>query len=190
MEKTEDWVELTLEGFTKGTTLKEAYVVVLREKESQHVMPLLLGGDEYAHITNALEQDDRWGFRLFRRLANRAGLQLMGVHLRYNSRGEMHAHVLIRLGDTTDAMRVSLGEGLLLSIDEKLPIWALRSQLELARRQQSKEGEVSFPIDAMPTELLKEALEKAVKNDEFELAAALQEVIDRRNEKRKNQEFL
>ena len=54
----ENYTELLIEGLTRGKELQEAYILVLRDRNGENFMPILLSAHEYEMIASALNQQD------------------------------------------------------------------------------------------------------------------------------------
>ena len=171
----DELIELVPEGLTRGVSLREAYLVMLREKNGVRTIPTLVSRQEYALVLDALERREYPATRLATRLLWRLGGRVDGVHIHYSRTRQISALLLLKQGEEHITLNISVGEGIAFALENKCPILTLRSQFEQQSSLQSAEGQVSLPINAMPDNLLREAMEAAVANDEFELAAALRD---------------
>ncbi len=86
---------------------------------------------------------------------------------------------------TGKSTRIRISDAVLLSIISSIPLYI---EEELMKRQNAPcdnlNGGVSIPINAMNTEILKVALEKAVEDENYELASHLRDEINlRKNQK-------
>lgn len=171
----DELIELVPEGLTRGVSLREAYLVMLREKNGKRSIPTLVSRQEYALVLDALERREFPATRLATRLIWRLGGRVDGVHIHYSRTQQISALLLLKQGNEHITLNISVGEGIAFAIENKCPLLTLRSHFEAQNSLQSADGQVSLPINAMPDNLLLEAMETAVANDEFELAAALRD---------------
>lgn len=173
----DELIELCPEGLTRGVSLREAYLVMLREKNGTRSIPTLVSRQEYLLVLEALERHSFPATRLATRMLWRLGGRIEGVHIHYSRTLQISALLLLKQGEEHLTLNTSVGEGIAFALENKCPILTLRSQFEQQSSLQSAEGRVSLPIHAMPDQLLHEAMDAAVANDEFELAAALRDQI-------------
>jgi hypothetical protein len=170
-------IELIPEGITQGVSLKEAFIVILREKDGKHSVPVLVSRNEYALVAQAFSSKRALSNRLPARILRKFGIRAEAVHLVYSRSMKVSALLTLQRGDEHSSLALGVGEGIAFALENHCPLYALRSQFEAQRSLQSVEGQFSLPIASMPSDLLREALRAAVARDEFELAAALRDQL-------------
>ena len=176
----EEYVELIPEGLTQGVSLQEAYFLMLREKEGKRFLPSLLGKDEYELILHAMQEKQYPTTRLMGRLAQRFSIRLESVHIFYPPHGNLSATMYFSNETRTEKVACNIAEGISAALNMQCPILMQRSMFEEQMLRQHGEGQVSMPITAMNEKLLKEALNAAVMEDNFELASVIRDELRQR----------
>ncbi len=77
----DNYIELMIEGMTRGRELQDAFILVLREKEGKRFLPILIPHNGYDMIANALKHKDFTCSKLMNKLAGRVGMTMIGVRL-------------------------------------------------------------------------------------------------------------
>lgn len=182
----EDWEEddvvyLTVEGMTRGVSLRGAYILLLRERGGRRHVPLLIdrAGAELLRRVDAGERSE--GLSLALQMTAAFGLLPVNVSI-----GWIHGHrysAVVRLGCEDLGYReveTDLADGIALAMLADCPIRMLRKVFETQLGRQRGDGMVALPISAMSRELLDEALKSAVAEENFELASLIRDEIKSR----------
>ena len=69
-----DYVELHIEGLTRGRELHNAFIMVLQEEKSGRILPVLIEQEEYHMLMAALRDHDYMPSKLMNQLAHRVGM--------------------------------------------------------------------------------------------------------------------
>ena len=176
----EEYVELVPEGLTRGVSLQEAYFLMLREKDSKRFLPSLLEKDEFDLVYRALHDKQYPATSLMGRLAHRFSIHLESVHIFYPPHGNLSATLFFNNGVVTEKIACNIAEGITAALHLQCPILMQRSMFDEQMLRQQGEGQVSMPITAMNKKLLEEALDAAVKEDNFELASVIRDELRQR----------
>lgn len=174
-------VELRIDFLTRGTQLRTACILFMREKNGERRIPFLVSEDEMVALQNAVMKQSYATTDLAARLAGAYGMETAGVVL-YIRADHTYAG-LIRMEHPELGMQClecGVGTAVCMALRTGAPIFMPQAILELRCSPPAPDGQVAFSIGAMTDELLQEALQVAVENDEFETAALLQREIDLR----------
>ncbi len=90
------------------------------------------------------------------------------------------AHLFFLQEGLLHSINVSITEGLAVAIGQHKPIYIYKKDLMFLVNINPKEGVIKFPLSSMNLQLLQEALEQAVHNEEYELADQIKKEIQRR----------
>lgn len=176
----DNYIELKIEGLTRGRELHGAYILVLREKDGERFYPVLTDVTGYKIIHDAMHFGDFAPSRLMNRLAARVGMTMLGVRLMPPHGGKTQALIDFELLNEIVSITVTAAEGIAAAMETHTGIWAQRALLDRQAAQPHPEQSVSLPITAMDNELLQEALDLAVADDNFELATVLRDELRKR----------
>ena len=154
-----DFIELQAQGITQGATLKSAYILLFKEKGGNNLVPTLINKEEKDIIVSGL----RTNFSFTSGLIS----SLCGAFF-FLQEGLLHS------------INVSITEGLAVAIGQHKPIYIYKKDLMFFVNINPKEGVIKLPLSSMNLQLLQEALEQAVHNEEYELADQIKKEIQRR----------
>ena len=90
------------------------------------------------------------------------------------------AHLFFLQEELLHSINVSITEGLAVAIGQHKPIYIYKKDLMLLINTNLQKGVIKFPLSSMNLQLLQEALEQAVHNEEYELADQIKKEIQRR----------
>ena len=177
----DDYKQMTLEGLTRGTELKDAFILLFREKDGTRVLPVLIDEDEFETILHAAKENDYTRSRLMNRLAGRLGMPMRGIRVTLPANG--HASALIdfdRNGELV-SIQTSVAEAVVSALEAKAPMWLPAEEVSRRLNSLAGDGMMRVPVTAMSNELLQAALRSAVEDDNFELATVLRDELRKRN---------
>ena len=87
----DNYTELTIEGITRGKELKDAFILILRKKDSIGAFPVLIDQKGFYDIMKALKEKDYTCSHLMHQLAGRVGMTMIGARLMQPANGETKA---------------------------------------------------------------------------------------------------
>lgn len=178
------FVDLLPLGLTRGATLRDAYILILRELSGMRCMALLITPDEYKMVSNAMQGNRSRMSKLLRDTCDTFGIRMLCVVLHNNTNnGAYRSEIILQQGSDIRTIRQNVGTGVVLAMDLKLPLQVSAQYFEAMKNQAPKQDgsvEVRIPIAAMDESLLREALQEAVKEDNFEMASTLRDELQRR----------
>lgn len=177
----DDVVYLTVEGMTRGLSLRGAYILLLRERDGKRHVPMLIERAGAELLRRVGEGEKPEALVLALRMADAFGLSPVNVSI-----GRISGHrysAVVRLGCEDLGYRevsTDLADGIALAMLADCPVRMQRRAFETQYGRQRGEGTVALPISAMSRELLDEALKSAVAEDNFELASQIRDEIKSR----------
>jgi bifunctional DNase/RNase len=162
--------------------------MILKERDGNRKIMVAIGVNEAQAIAFALKgiaTKRPITHDLFRSLANALGATMKCATIGKISDGTFYSQLLYQQGDaicqidsrTSDAVAIALRAGAPIYIDEEL--------LNRVGVHDVFNGAISVPISVADTDTLRTVLDKAVKEENYELAMKIKEEIDSRT----NEEF-
>ncbi len=176
----DNYTQLIVEGLTRGNDLHNAFILVLKQKGGDAIYPILISREDYQNIRAAFEEKDFTSTHLMNQLANRLGMRMTGIRIMQPANGQTQAVIDFELINQVVSIATPVAEAIIATLETNANIWIKTSMFERITRHKNTEGSMALPITAMNDQLLKEALEAAVKEDNFELAAVLHEELVKR----------
>lgn len=189
-----DYKKLIVRGISYSQTQSGAYALILEETETSVKLPLIIGGFEAQSISLGLEKDLEISrpltHDLFVSFIKRTSFQMTSVLIYKLIEGVFYSNIYFENKDTNEEMvldsRTSDAVAMALRFD--VPIYTTQKVLDEAGILLDLEpdtGEVSddtmMNFSKLSVEELEMLLEKAVKDENFDLALELQKEIKERN---------
>lgn len=178
----DNYIELQVEGLTRGKELQDAYILVLREKKGEQFIPILIEQAGYKMIMSALRNNDFTCSHLMVKLAARVGMVPIGVRIMQPANGQTRALIDFELVNEVVSITTPVAEAIVTAIETNSALWMQCQAFERQAKVNSSGGQnMALPITAMNDKLLNEALKAAVADDNFELAAILHQELSKRH---------
>ena len=180
----EEFVDIVPIGLTRGMTFEDAFIMILKEKEGNRCIPILIDKETFI-VLRGLFRGHKPKRNIAKQLAEVFDIEFEYVLLEQpQSGGSMISILTLCQNGITKTLETDLASGMMAALTEEVPLRLHKQVFEkLANRQTGMEGQVSFPISAMTDKLLNDALQMAVKEDNFELASILRDEISRRKDR-------
>ena len=179
----DNYIELKVEGLTRGRELHDAYILVLREKQGEQFMPILIDQAGYEMIMAALRNKDFTCSHLMVKLALRVGMVPIGIRIMQPANGQTKALIDFELVNEVVSITTPVAEATVTAIETNSALWVQRQAFERqAKINSSGEQNMALPITAMNDKLLDEALKAAVADENFELASVLHKELSKRRD--------
>ncbi len=180
-----NFVNLIPLGLTRGARLNEAYILIFREVEGMRCMAALISPEEYNEVRRMMQGAANEIARTLRNTLDTFGIKLHCVVIHNNTRNNDYCTELVLQQDSdVRTVRQSVGVGTVIAMQLHVPLQVGKPYFESMAGEGMKEDgtmEVRVPFTAMDKQLLEEAMEQAVKEDNFEMAKALRDEIARRD---------
>lgn len=175
------FIELEIAGLTQGTSLHEAYILILKEKAGKRLMPLLIEHTDFLRLKLAMTRRKFPDLDLMLQLASSYRIQLEKVILRAPKNGETPASLFFTNPlQEEQVIQTNATSGILVAMKSECPLLTYRSLFERQIGQQKSEDQIAVPITIMSKQLLNEALQAAVLEENFELASQLRDELKER----------
>ncbi len=181
----DNYIELKVEGLTRGRELKDAYILILRERESERIFPVLIDEEGFNMIMQAMRNKDYTCSHLMVKLASRVGMTPIGIRLMQPANGKTQALIDFELVNEIVSITTPIAEAVVTALETRSSLWVQRTTFERQTRMNKNGGSqnMALPITAMSDKLISDALQAAVKEDNFELATILRDELNKRKDK-------
>ena len=181
----DNYIELKVEGLTRGRELKDAYILILREREGERIFPVLIDEEGLNMIMQAMRNKDYTCSHLMVKLASRVGMTPIGIRLMQPANGKTQALIDFELVNEIVSITTPIAEAVVTALETRSSLWVQRTTFERQTRMNKNGGSqnMALPITAMSDKLISDALQAAVKEDNFELATILRDELNKRRDK-------
>lgn len=181
----DNYIELKVEGLTRGRELKDAYILILREREGERIFPVLINEEGFNMIMQAMRNKDYTCSHLMVKLASRVGMTPIGIRLMQPANGKTQALIDFELVNEIVSITTPIAEAVVTALETRSSLWVQRTTFERQTRMNKNGGSqnMALPITAMSDKLISDALQAAVKEDNFELATILRDELNKRKDK-------
>lgn len=181
----DNYIELKVEGLTRGRELKDAYILILREREGERIFPVLIDEEGFNMIMQAMRNKDYTCSHLMVKLASRVGMTPIGIRLMQPANGKTQALIDFELVNEIVSITTPIAEAVVTALETRSSLWVQRTTFERQTRMNKNGGSqnMALPITAMSDKLISDALQSAVKEDNFELATILRDELNKRKDK-------
>ena len=181
----DNYIELKVEGLTRGRELKDAYILILREREGERIFPVLIDEEGFNMIMQAMRNKDYTCSHLMVKLASRVGMTPIGIRLMQPANGKTQALIDFELVNEIVSITTPIAEAVVTALETRSSLWVQRTTFERQTRMNKNGGSqnMALPITAMSDKLISDALQAAVKEDNFELATIPRDELNKRKDK-------
>ncbi|MFA5619926.1 MAG: bifunctional nuclease domain-containing protein [Weeksellaceae bacterium] len=201
----ENLVKLNIKGISYSQTQTGAYALILEEELGERKLPIIIGSFEAQSIALALEKDIRTPrpltHDLFVAIGKAYSFTVKGVIIHKLEDGVFYSNILMEDRDNhQEEIDSRTSDAIALAIRFDAPIYALEVVMEKAGIhldvQEKQEKSITSAIQEIEKEIskqekkydfssksvseLEKALEDAVKNEDYELAARIRDLLNKR----------
>lgn len=196
-------IKLTIKGLSYSERQTGAYALILAEEDGVRKLPIVIGGFEAQAIAIALEKmvspPRPLTHDLFKNFADSFGIGIEEIIIHKIKDGVFYANLYCIRDGVQEVLDARPSDAVALAIRFQCPIYTTEEVLQSAGLilQEEKEtkseeepipepttteatSESENPLETMSLRKLNQMLEKAVKNEDYELAARIRDEIDRR----------
>jgi bifunctional DNase/RNase len=191
--------ELKIVGLSYSQTQVGSYVLVLSEKKGQRKLPIIINQDTAQHIALKLENvkvKKPLTFDLFKNLSDKLGADLYQIQITNILEGVFYVKLIFHNMVEEFELDSSIGDALCLSVTYKCPIFCTKEVLDIAGILMDDDGTITEDqfeenhksrdyTSVISVENLEKMLNKAIENEEYEIASQLRDRITELKEKSK-----
>lgn len=180
-------VELYVSEILSRTSEEKAFIMMLQEKDGMRKLPVMIGPYEAQSIVFAkrnIQFERPTTHDLFKQFAEACDVKFLHAKIDKIVEGTFYSYLLFANSNseikldarTSDAVAIALRSGAPIYIDDEL--------LNTLCVKEEWNNAISIPITLAATEILREAMQRAVKDENYELAMKLKQEIDARTTKK------
>ncbi len=176
-------ITLQVHYLTRGTHLKQAHILMLKHAESEVHLPVLITDNEVEALKNAVEVGTFDEIDLALQVLKSLEARIECVRIVPDAPGHYHADVIMLTGTCSKhIMTCSVTKGVCLALRTDCALLMSHSDFVQQQGWIKDNGQVAFPLPAMTDQLLDEALQVAISEENYELAATLHKEIKARQQ--------
>ena len=188
-------IRLTIDRISYSQNTNGAYALLLNEKEGERKLPIVIGGFEAQSIAVALEKEIKpprpLTHDLFKNFSDCFEINLKQVIIHKIVDGVFFSSLICVRDKIEEIIDSRTSDAIALAIRFNSPIFTYESVLETAGivlKPNTKKSVVksskaeNFELNKMSKNQIKKAIEIAVKNEDYELAAKLRDELNKKNE--------
>lgn len=191
--------ELKIVGLSYSQTQVGSYVLVLSEKRGKKKLPIIINQDTAQYIALKLEKvttKKPLTFDLFKSMTDRLGADLYQIQITNILEGVFYVKLVFHNMVEEFEIDASIGDALSLAVSYKCPILCSKEVLDVAGILMEDDGSMSDEqqeenhkkrdySSIISIENLEKMLNKAIENEEYEIASQLRDRIVELKEKTK-----
>ena len=181
----ENLVELKIHNLSSTLHPADAYALVLEEVDGARKMPVIIGRVEAQSIKAMLMKIDMprpLTHDLFPKLTEWLGAVLKRVIIYKAKDGVFYSYLCFDKDGEEFRIDSRTSDAVALAMRYPCPIYTTEEILESERLHDLGEGKFSVPLTSVSLQMLEEALQKAIDNEEYEQASHLRDEIRKRKE--------
>lgn len=188
-------IRLTIDRISYSQDTNGAYALLLNEKGGKRKLPIVIGGFEAQSIAVALEKEIKpprpLTHDLFKNFSDCFEINLKQVIIHKIVDGVFFSSLICVRDKIEEIIDSRTSDAIALAIRFNSPIFTYESVLETAGivlKPNTKKSVVksskaeNFEFNKMSKNQIKKAIEIAVKNEDYELAAKLRDELNKKNE--------
>ncbi len=199
-------VRLNIKGISYSQTQSGAYALVLSEEEGERTLPIIIGAFEAQSIAIALEKEIKpprpLTHDLFKSFADRFNIIIKQVIIHKLVDGVFYSSLICECDKVEEIIDARTSDAIALATRFNAPIFTFENILDKAGiilkiKDESKLAKSKFKMEDLVTDIIEETssfsdeslkdlhslLEKAVNNEDYELAAKIRDEISKREKK-------
>lgn len=175
-------VRLKVIGLSKGTSHENMYILVLQECGGDRKIPIVIGQMEAQAIalkTRKVPLERPMVQDLFKKMTDAYDITLRDVFIYKVDNGVYYSYLeMVHDGIETDIDARS-SDAIALALTYDCPIYTSEALIRNQYMRQSG-SRLAIPINTLDVQALQEALERSVKDENYELASLLRDEIKKR----------
>lgn len=176
-------IELVVSDILSKTSDDRAYVMLLREVAGKRKIMVAIGYAEAQAVAFAMKgitTKRPITHDLFHSFAESFGATMQCATISKVDDGTFYSTLLFRIGDELREIDARTSDAVAIALRFSAPIYIEEKLLERVSIHDEFNGAISIPITIADTDTLKQVLDRAVKDENYELAMKIKEEIDSR----------
>ena len=176
-------IKLKVFGLTRGTMHENMYILVLQEALGDRKIPIMIGSTEAQAIalkTRHVPMERPMLQDLFKKLTDSYDIELRDVYIYKVEDGVYYSYLEFVKDGVETAIDARSSDAVALALTYDCPIYTSDTLIGSQYMRENRRGSMSIPINTLDIQALQEALDRAVKEENYEMASMLRDEINRR----------
>lgn len=176
-------IELVVTDILSKASDDRAYVMILKERDGIRKILVVIGYAEaqaVAFAMKGIETKRPITHDLFKNFADALGTAMQCVTINKISDGTFYSNMLFRKGEELCEIDARTSDAVAVALRFNAPIYIEEDLLERVSIRDEWNGAISIPITVADIDTLRNVMDKAVKDENYELALKIKEEIDSR----------
>lgn len=178
-------VELIVQDLLQRATNDKFYIALLREKDGNRSLPIMVGLLEAQAIAMYLKEvsaERPMLHDLFANMADAFSIRICEVYIYKVQGGVFYSYLVCEQQGQLVNVDARTSDALAIALHQGRPIYIGEELLNTQCMRDEGGGAYSMPITVMNTDVLRGVLRTAIEREDYELAAHLRDVIREREE--------
>jgi len=184
----ENFVEIVPIALSQGISMKSAFILLLQQKGGTRCLPLLVSEEEQFLLSRAMQHGEFPTLEPMMKLVRLFRLDVECVILTMNRQGTFKALTILQMEDRKRLLEYSPVTGILVAMLTGCRLFISHHFFNSRFTSDAGDPNVALPLAMMTENLLHEALQMAVKSENFELAQVLNEELKKRDDQKNSVE--
>lgn len=183
-------IELVVADIVSKVSDHRAHMLILRERNGLRRIVVAVGLPEAHAVIYAMRKlymSRPMTYDLFASLTNAYGMELLYSLVNEVVNGTFRARIFYKQGEVVKSIDARPSDAVVLSLRAGAPIYITEELLDKMCIQDEQNGAISMPITVADEETLLQAMDKAVKAENYELAMILKGELDSRRGKSRDE---
>lgn len=175
-------VRLKVLGLSKGTMHENMYILLLQEVGGDRKIPIIIGQTEAQVIalkTHRVPMERPMVQDLFKRLTDTYNITLRDVYIYKVDNGVYYSYLELEQDGIETDIDSRSSDAIALALTYGCPIYT-SEQLIRSQYMRVNGSALSIPINTLDVQALQEALDRSIKEENYELASQLRDEIKKR----------
>lgn len=183
MIRPEDKIALKVRVISKIDSKSNEFIMILSEKSGVRQLPMPLTKREAEDVLAVIDTEETnhatWT-QTIKSLTAALDVIVEEVIINEVALGNYLAEVHLLQNGVSRTFQIQAIQALILALSQRSSIYIVRSLMEKQYVRPKGNGLISVPLNTLTIEMLQEALDKAIKDEDYELASHLRDEIKRR----------
>lgn len=175
-------VRLKVLGLSKGTMHENMYILLLQEWGGERKIPIIIGQMEAQAIalkTRHVPLERPMVQDLFKRLTDAFNITLKDIYIYKVDNGVYYSYLELEQDGIETDIDARSSDAIALALTYGCPIYTSETLMR-SQYMRVNGSALSIPINTLDVQALREALDRAVKDENYELASLLRDEINKR----------
>ena len=181
-------VELYVSEILSRAADEKAFIMLLQEKDGMRKLPVMIGPFEAQSIVFAkrnIHFERPTTHDLFKLFAEACDTKLLHAKIYKITEGTFYSYLLFTKEEQEIKLDVRTSDAVAIAMRFNAPVYIDDELLNTLCVKEEWENAISIPITLAATETLREVMQHAIKDENYELAMKLKQEIDARTAQKK-----